>query len=184
MKKIDLYTEEKALSSYDYISLYSGNSEENIYTVYKYIYLTYDNIKKDIQERRDGKDLFNLEMLENWLTRKLELYSERVNRWAEGDWKLWSRSMVLSGIVCDAVRAFHNWHAFDNQADFVADTGKTVLERLDDEYKLNLIRDRVGAEVYDFLIEYYTSTETKNKSQKNKKAYAIKQLEQAVQSLV
>jgi len=153
-KKIDCIDFDcRKKSSSDFIALYTNNIDDDTIeskniNVYKFIYNTYDVIKKDILQAKDGKEKRLLEMLEDWLTRKLDLYMERTIRGSEWDFKLWTRSQVFNGMIYNTLTRYRKEKSRDSIGDNVQEKGQSIIEKLEAQFVCKQIIDKIGLQNY------------------------------------
>lgn len=175
MRKINLQNPEFLRAS-DYIAFLSWNSEDKMILTYRYIYDTYDYIKKDILIARDGKERFPLEELENRLTRKLNKFTDWVSDGC--DWDMWhfTQKQASDGVKTDAYRKYEMCIDSEKMEEGHTGIDGNIIDRLEIQYQVKIIANMIGAwnvELYLWLAKLtraLTPAERKQKERLLKKA--------------
>lgn len=147
------------------------------YLFYNQTYICYENLLREYQGQKNKIEILETR-LNNTINRIVNLYSE--NRLQ--DILLFNKNQIDLTIASKyKTTKLWDWKGVE----FIPDTKKTAIDKLNDKMIVEYIIGEVWLENYKFLINYFDTKnqDKKTKSEENKTAYNIKKLKNKLQFL-
>lgn len=158
---LSIHKKEVELDCLDY-------QKQLFYMFYTQAYNCYDYLVKEYEGNKN-----KLDILEKRLSTTIDRYTELYSKWKMDSVLLFSKNQIDIVIGDRYNKRMSRQEVNEERIKYAVDKSKTALDRLDIEFKIKFIINKIWLERYTFLINYY---EEKNKWEvKSNKEKKLKQ---------